>query len=93
MTATEIIAERAVERTRRISEALCHVEEVVRDSVLACLTRLADEGAYRVHRHWSRSEEDRLIADAAAHAAVRAVLASDWVDVPGEVKLIHGGMQ
>lgn len=91
--AAEIIADRLIERTRRISEALCDVEAVVRDSVDAALTRLADEGCYRVNRGWSRSEEDKLIREAAALAAVQAIMASDWVDLPGEVLLIHGGMQ
>lgn len=90
MSAAAIRAERAIDRTRRISEALCDMEEAVATAVDAALSRLADEGAYRVHRDWSRGVEDRLIAKAAGKAAVLAVLASDWIDVPGEVQLIHG---
>lgn len=93
MTAAQILADRQIERTRRISEALCDVEEVVKEAVRAALSRLSDEGAYRVSRGWSRAQEDQLICDAAAQAATHAIMASDWIDLPGEVLLVHGGLK
>lgn len=85
-----IHADRAVERTRRISEALCDVEDVVRETVDAALDRLASEGAFRVHRSWSASTERKLVGDAAAAAVTKAIMECGWVDLPGEVQCIHG---
>lgn len=85
-----ITASRAVERTRRISEALCDMEDVVREATDAALDRLAAEGAFRVHRGWEMSTERKLVQDAAAKAAARAIMACGWVDLPREVQLIHG---
>ncbi len=72
-------ADQQVERTRRISEALCDVESAVRQETEQALDVLADHGALRIHRSWVASEERALICKAAAKAAVAAIMASDWI--------------
>ena len=85
----QLLADRQVERTRRISQALCDVESATKNAVDLALDALQDEGAFRVHRDYSAWDERKLIQEAAAKAAVAAVMASDWVDLPLEIQTIH----
>ena len=87
--ARHILADRQVERTRRISQALCDVESATKEAVDLALDKLQDERAFSVHRDFSAWDERKLIQEAVALAVSRALLASGWVDVPDEVRWLH----
>ena len=77
--------------TEELSQLICDHRSDIANTISALVMDLIDAGNIRIHRNWSQAEERRTIAKAAADAAVRAVLESDWCDLPPEVRFLHLG--
>lgn len=77
------------DRPNEIGQVLDDASQEIADRIDELLSSLSALGAFRVHRAWECSIERDMAAKAAAEAAIRAVLANGWVDVPLEVSALY----
>lgn len=90
MTAAEVLHERQEARTQRIIEAIEHADRDIASAVDALISALIEQGAMRIHRRWSRSEEEKLIREEAAKLALKHVLTNDWMlELPAEAMALN----